>query len=84
MYIWSEKVRATSTNDMWCAPEEGSHGKKSVEKDMQSICADKSYRADFDQLLEVYSEQCVGIQASEVYLAQASAVYVVLIYSLTE
>ena len=56
----------------------------SVEKDMQSICADKSYRADFDQLLEVYSEQCLGIQASEVYLAQASAVYVVLIYSLTE
>ena len=73
---------------MWCAPEEGSHGKKSVEKDIQSICADKSYRADFDQLLEVYSEQCVGIQASEVYLAQASAnlwlLYVVLIYSLTE
>ena len=37
-----------------------------------------------DQLLEVYGEQCVGIQASEVYLAQASAVYVVLIYSFTE
>ena len=31
------------------------------------------YTADFDQLLEVYGEQYVGIQASEVYLVQASA-----------
>ena len=38
---------------MWCAPEEGLHGKVSVEKDMQSVCADKSYRADLDQLLGV-------------------------------
>ena len=36
--VLSRRTRA-SANGMWCAPEEGPYGKISVQKNMQSICA---------------------------------------------